>query len=91
MALSSVSDITNALLLNRFKPAKHEEGPSAEPTPQEAIPEIAIDPICKMDVDTASAELCSDYNGKRYYFCAPYCKTTFDAEPSKYEGQDVRR
>ncbi len=90
MALSSVSVVTNALLLNRFKPAKHEEGPDAEPTSQEAVSKIAIDPICKMDVDTASAELYSDYNGKRYYFCAPYCKTTFDADPSKYEGQDVK-
>ena len=90
MALSSVSVVTNALLLNRFKPAKHEDGPDAESTSQEAVSEIAIDPICKMDVDIAFAELYSDYNGKRYYFCAPYCKTTFDAEPSKYGNQDVK-
>jgi len=56
----------------------------------EATPSIAIDPICKMDVDTATAELYSDFKDKRYYFCAPYCKQTFDANPEEYENKDVR-
>ncbi|MBY8998083.1 MAG: YHS domain-containing protein, partial [Candidatus Thorarchaeota archaeon] len=54
------------------------------------IPDVAIDPICKMDVVTASAELHSDLEGKRYYFCAPYCKETFDADPATYKDQDFR-
>ena len=147
MALSSVSVITNALSLNRFKPEKadvfdtgvppaaYQEGDVAvdpickmkveiatadlysdykgkryyfcnkncldtfngDPeqykegnTSEVVIPDVAIDPICKMDVVTASAELHSDLEGKRYYFCAPYCKETFDADPATYKDQDFR-
>ena len=61
-----------------------------ESTLPEATPVIAIDPICKMDVNTSTAELYSDYREKRYYFCAPYCKQTFDATPDEYENKDFR-
>ncbi len=45
---------------------------------------MAIDPICKMTVDEKTAKFTSDYKGKKYYFCAPGCKKTFDEEPEKY-------
>jgi YHS domain-containing protein len=45
---------------------------------------MAIDPICKMDVDPASAQWKSDYKGQTYYFCAPGCKRMFDQNPEKY-------
>jgi YHS domain-containing protein len=45
---------------------------------------MAIDPICKMTVDETTAKFTSDYKGKKYYFCAPGCKKTFDSEPEKY-------
>ena len=35
---------------------------------------MAVDPICKMDVDEKSARWVSEYKGKKYYFCAPGCK-----------------
>ena len=54
------------------------------------VPEIAIDPICKMDVVTATATLVSEYEGKKYYFCNPYCKETFDKNPEKFRDQDFR-
>ena len=45
----------------------------------------AVDPICKMDVDTESPPGgCSDHNGTTYYFCAPGCKVAFDKEPERY-------
>ena len=45
----------------------------------------AIDPICKMEVDTDNPNGgSSEYNGTSYYFCAPGCKVAFDAEPEKY-------
>jgi Cu+-exporting ATPase len=82
MSLSSVSVVTNALLLGRFKASEAQE--KKIQTIEEPEGGIAIDPICKMEVEIATAELYSDYKGKRYYFCAPYCKTTFDQEPKKY-------
>jgi len=45
---------------------------------------MAIDPVCKMEVDEASAKWKTEYKGKTYYFCAPGCKTAFEADPEKY-------
>ncbi|MBI2832429.1 MAG: YHS domain-containing protein [Chloroflexi bacterium] len=42
------------------------------------------DLVCGMDVDPATAPAKSEYKGKTYYFCAPGCKKTFDANPAKY-------
>jgi YHS domain-containing protein len=45
---------------------------------------MAIDPVCKMQVDEAKAAGTSEHNGKTYYFCAPVCKRKFDANPEMY-------
>ena len=51
---------------------------------------IAIDPICKMEVDTDSPPGGqSEYQGTSYYFCAPGCKVAFDQEPEKYLSGDA--
>ena len=45
----------------------------------------AIDPVCKMDVDTGNPPGGqSEHQGTDYYFCAPGCKVAFDKEPEKY-------
>lgn len=44
----------------------------------------AIDPVCGMTVDIASAKYMSEYEGQLYYFCAAGCKATFDKAPQKY-------
>ncbi len=44
----------------------------------------AIDPICGMTVDIASAKYMSEYEGPFIYFCAAGCKVSFDTEPEKY-------
>ncbi|HSO25337.1 MAG TPA: YHS domain-containing protein, partial [Methanobacteriaceae archaeon] len=28
-----------------------------------------------------------EYNGKKYYFCAPGCKKTFEDNPEKYTNK----
>ncbi len=45
---------------------------------------MAIDPVCLMEVDEATAKWTSEYGGKMYYFCAPGCKVSFDEDPEKY-------
>lgn len=48
---------------------------------------IAIDPICKMEVDTGNPNGgSSEHQGTTYYFCAPGCKVMFDEDPDKYLG-----
>jgi xanthine dehydrogenase accessory factor len=53
-------------------------------TNHELPAEEAIDPVCGMTVEIASAHFTSEYNGKTYYFCAAGCKRSFDKEPGKY-------
>jgi YHS domain-containing protein len=48
---------------------------------------MAIDPVCKMQVDEKTAEWKSEYKGQTYYFCAPSCKRDFDRDPEKYLGE----
>ena len=47
---------------------------------------MAVDPVCKMNVDEATAQFKSNYNGQTYYFCMVGCKVDFDANPEKYLG-----
>ncbi len=44
----------------------------------------AIDPVCGMTVDIASAKYMSEYQGQLYYFCMAGCKGSFDKTPEAY-------
>ena len=48
------------------------------------LPTEALDPVCGMTVEIATAHFTSEYAGKTYYFCAAGCKRSFDKEPEKY-------
>ncbi len=45
---------------------------------------MAIDPVCKMQVDETTAVAKSEYRGTTFYFCARSCKEAFDRNPEKY-------
>ncbi len=49
---------------------------------------MAIDPVCKMEVEEANAAASAEYKGKKYYFCAVGCKKVFDQNPEKYLAED---
>ena len=44
----------------------------------------AIDPVCGMTVDPATAKHRADHQDQVYYFCSAGCRTKFVAEPAKY-------
>jgi xanthine dehydrogenase accessory factor len=44
----------------------------------------AIDPVCLMTVDIATAEYMSDYEGRPVYFCSRGCKKAFDLDPVQF-------
>ncbi len=48
----------------------------------------AIDPVCGMTVDIATAKHMANHHHQTYYFCGAGCKTKFVTDPSKYH--DVR-
>ena len=45
---------------------------------------MGLDPVCKAEVNPASAEAQSDYEGVTFYFCSHACKEQFDREPLQY-------
>jgi Cu+-exporting ATPase len=48
---------------------------------------MAIDPVCKMEVDPRKAAAQSSHKGQMIYFCAVGCKEKFDRDPDKYLGK----
>jgi len=76
MAASSITVVSNSLRLRRFKPL----GLAIK----ERRCSMAIDPVCKMEVQEAKAAAISEYKGRKYYFCAVGCKKAFDKNPDKY-------
>jgi xanthine dehydrogenase accessory factor len=55
----------------------------------------AIDPVCQMTVDIATAKYMSEYDGLLVYFCSAGCKKEFDLHPYQYVGdqapEDINR
>ncbi|WP_050424930.1 heavy metal translocating P-type ATPase [Bradyrhizobium tropiciagri] len=57
---------------------KHDHGAA----PAEAA--FAIDPVCGMKVNPATAKHRLSYKGEEYLFCSGRCRERFEAEPEKY-------
>lgn len=60
--------------------------------PRVAAPagEMAIDPVCGMQVDTSKSDVVSaEHEGSRYYFCCDLCRTRFRKSPAAYPGSCV--
>lgn len=51
---------------------------------------MGLDPVCKMEVNPASAEAQSDYGGQSFYFCSEACKERFDRDPAQYIDETDR-
>ena len=44
----------------------------------------AIDPVCGMTVEPATARYTAEHDGQRFYFCCAGCKRSFEQEPQRY-------
>ena len=55
-----------------------------------AVPETAIDPVCGMIVEIATARHRSTHDGRDFYFCCPACKRLFEHSPQEYLMQHER-
>lgn len=49
-----------------------------------AQPETAVDPVCEMTVDVASARFKTEHEATTYYFCAAGCQRAFEANPGSF-------
>ena len=45
---------------------------------------IAIDPVCGMEVDTATSLLSYEFEGTTYWFCAKGCLLDFKDDPHAF-------
>jgi Cu+-exporting ATPase len=57
---------------------------SAQPAVAPSASAMAVDPVCKMDVDPSTARHRADANGTTYYFCCAQCRTRFTEDPARY-------
>ena len=49
-----------------------------------SVPEVAVDPVCGMEVAVGAAKETAVYEGQTFYFCASGCRSRFEAEPARY-------
>jgi xanthine dehydrogenase accessory factor len=93
IALSIMAEIVK-FRRNTQPNAIWEETQPHEHTHTSAMPEqatkagVAIDPVCLMEVEIATAKYSYEYAGTTYYFCAPGCKLSFRKNPEKYLHRD---
>ena len=77
--------VPNSLISNSLASHSPREVSNLQlPISNNQLPTEALDPVCGMTVEIATAHFTSEYNGKAYYFCASGCKRSFDKEPGKY-------
>ena len=56
----------------------------------DAVPGTAVDPVCGMIVEIATARHHSTRDGQDFYFCCPACKRLFERNPQEYLVQNER-
>ena len=49
-----------------------------------AARQTAVDPVCHMEVEIATAKHTADVDGTAYYFCCPHCRASFVKDPARY-------
>lgn len=54
------------------------------PTPDQAAPVTAVDPVCGMTVAVSDSTLQAAHDGQAVYFCCEHCRTSYLAEPARF-------
>jgi len=96
MGLSSITVVSNALRLRRFRPPAITTTSTAHrrvtraplKTERKEVKTMAIDPVCGMEVDEDQAAAQYEYKGKQYYFCAVGCKDKFAQNPEQFVKEE---
>src|SRR6267154_2210812 len=57
--------------------------------PTNPAPTLERDPVCGMNVNSATAKHVYTHDGRNYYFCCAPCAEKFKAEPPKYLNQKI--
>ncbi|MBI4084058.1 MAG: XdhC family protein [Candidatus Lambdaproteobacteria bacterium] len=62
-------------------------GAAAASAPLASPPRTALDPVCHMTVDPATARYVSEHNGQKVYFCCSGCQQKFEQDPERFLRQ----
>jgi len=100
MALSSLSVVTNANRLRRWRPTPLPQDKPTAVTPRvrlgastQADPQTheapsnattSVDPVCGMTIAPDTATASRDLDGTTYYLCSTACTASFDADPHRF-------
>jgi xanthine dehydrogenase accessory factor len=74
------AEIAVSILAEIVQHHRGDKLPDVEPAPATAAPAEAIDPICGMTVEIATARYHSTAEGRTTYFCCLHCKEVFDQQ-----------
>lgn len=66
---------------------QEEQAQNAQPVPDSST---ALDPVCGMMVEIATARHRSVLDGQDFYFCCPACKRLFERNPQEYLVKNER-
>src|SRR5256885_2691280 len=53
-------------------------------TISERIDRVALDPVCGMTVEPATAAGSAEHAGQKYFFCSQHCLHAFERNPEKF-------
>jgi len=62
------------------------ETPPSTAAPAPISTEVALDPVCGMEVAVSEASIQLELNGERYYFCSEGCRDSFAAQGARDAG-----
>ncbi|HEY8678572.1 MAG TPA: permease [Candidatus Dormibacteraeota bacterium] len=74
----------NRFVTDRPRLAPADQRNTTESVPRSHAMSEAIDPVCGMTVETASAAATREHAGKTYYFCNPGCAKAFALKPEAF-------
>jgi xanthine dehydrogenase accessory factor len=94
VALSILAEIVQARPSGRSVPADAAVGSAQAASPALAAPALsasvdaaptdALDPVCGMRVEIATAKHVAEIDGVTHYFCCPHCRAHFVKRPQDY-------
>jgi xanthine dehydrogenase accessory factor len=81
------AEIAVSILAEIIQHHRGDKAADAAPAVTAAEPTEALDPICGMTVEIATARYLSQAAGRITYFCCLGCKETFEQDPQRYPSR----
>ena len=90
MAASSLSVVTNANRLRRFRPPAQRTAPAPAPAPAPIVTATVevrrteTDPVCGMSVEPGPSTPTLTHDARQHWFCSTGCRDAFAAAPESF-------